>query len=133
MSENIIEFNGGTVIMNGGDPLDGCPESWEQAKKITEKLNEGSGEYDPQWGFDCGFKLDFDGDLLSVSSRFYPPKTHYGPTWDGKVHFVWMGEKIITKHFDCATLDDLSQQVTEYVKGVASQIKALIDNGIIKA
>jgi len=132
MSENIIEIEGGKAILNGGDPLQGCPESWEEAKKIQEQLNEGNNGYGPQWGFDCGFKLDFDGPILHVSSRFYPPKTHYGATWDGTVDFMLLGQDINTKKFDCETLDELQKQVTEYVNGLSSQIKALIESGSIK-
>lgn len=74
-----------TLIINGGNALPGCPESWEDARSWQDKANEDKGDSEPLWSFDCGFKLDFDGGILRVSSRFYPPKTHYGSTWDGTV------------------------------------------------
>lgn len=65
MENNIIEHATGTIIMNGGNPLEGCPKDWDKAKSILEKLNEGKEEFDePLWDFDCGFKLDFDGPIF---------------------------------------------------------------------
>ena len=69
----------------------------------------------PKWKFDCGFKLDFDGPIVSVSSRFYPPKTHYGPKWDGNVTINIFDIKIIKKEFKCNTLNDLKNEVENYI------------------
>lgn len=116
MEENIIHHPGGTIIMNGGNPLPGCPENWDQANKIIEKLNAGKGSGDPQWSFDCGYKLDFDGGLLRISSRFYPPKTHYGSTWDGTVSVYFMEDEVEKNKFDFNTLDELTTEVEKFVK-----------------
>jgi hypothetical protein len=123
MEKNIIKHATGIVIMNGGDPLDGCPKDWDESNVIIEKLNEGKGDMEPKWSFDCGFKLDYDGGLLSIGSRFYPPKSHYGPTWDGTVHVYLLDKTIGEKKFDCQTLDELKQQVDEYVNGIIAKLE----------
>lgn len=131
MEDNVYQsVSGVIVIVNGGNALPGCPESWEQAREIEKKLNEGKGDDDPaeivgdqpRWKFDCGFKLDFDGPLLDVSSRFYPPKTHYGATWDGGVTVRMFGQEIASRAFDCSTLDELKSQVEDYLKSIADSI-----------
>lgn len=133
MSENLYKsVDGTTVIICGGDPLPGCPESWDEAYAAQAKMNGGiSKEHDdygdrPRWRFDCGFKLDFDGPLLDVSSRFYPPKSHYGATWDGGVAIHMFGQDIASKEFDCATLEELHAQVEAYVKVIAEKVAEAI-------
>ena len=130
MESNIIKTATGTIIMNGGNALLGCPADWDEAKALLIKLNEGKKgdegfSEEPRWGFDCGFKLDFDGPLVSVSSRFYPPKTHYGNTWDGTVSVYLLGNKIAEKKFDCESLDILKLQVEGYVKNITSKISEI--------
>lgn len=129
MENNIINHVNGTIIVNGGNPLTGCPNDWDEAKEIELKLNNGEDKEDggkPFWDFDCGFKLDYDGPLLSVSSRFYPPKTHYGATWDGTVTVRLLDEEVAEKKFDCPTLEELKKQVEEYVGGFVEKIKAAL-------
>lgn len=119
-----------TIIINGGAPLEGCPESWEQAREIEEKLNGGKDKeemvkqfQEPVWSFDCGFKLDYDGPILRISSRFYPPKTHYGPTWDGTVKAYILDKQITEKKFDCKSLTDLKTEVDTYVNSIREKIE----------
>jgi hypothetical protein len=124
MSENEIKIPGSHIIINGGDPVNDCPTDWKTIPALEEKLNEGKDVYDePQWKFDCGFKLDFDGALLRISSRFYPPKTSYGPTWDGSVSTYFLDEEIEVKAFDCPTLPELVEQVEAYVKEKIQEYK----------
>jgi hypothetical protein len=125
MEDNIIEHGSGTVIMNGGNPLPGCPADWDEAKLIEDKLNDGKDHNGRKWSFDCGFKLDFDGPIIIISSRFYPPKTHYGNTWDGRVSVMLYDTRITEKKFDCATLDELKVQVEDYVKRIADKIRGI--------
>lgn len=120
---NIIKTPTATIIINGGNPLPGCPESWDEANAWQAKANEDKEEYgQPEWSFDCGFKLDFDGPMLSISSRFYPPTTHGGSTWDGNVTVVLLGKDIEEKHFDCKTLDELKSSVEAYVQEVKNRL-----------
>lgn len=126
MSENeYTATNGATIIVNGGDPLPGCPESWDEAYAWADKMNEGKTEEEPRWSFDCGFKLDFDGSILTISSRFYPPKNHYGPKWDGSVTVYFLEEKVENKYFECETLQELAEQSEAYVKDVQNRVRAI--------
>jgi hypothetical protein len=103
------------LIFNGGDPLGDCPTSFERADQWAKDANSGTEGIDhPQWRWDCGFKLDYDGPLLRLSSRFYPPKTHYGSKWNGKVEIVLLGRTIETVRFECETLDKLRLQVEAF-------------------
>lgn len=131
MSENIIHTQAGTIIFNGGEPLPGCPNSWDEARLIESKLNSGIDKEDdeyndaPRWSFDCGFKLDYDGPILSVSSRFYPPKSHYGATWDGSVTVYVLGKGVGERKFDCPTLEELKRQVEEYLNGIVEKMQSI--------
>lgn len=127
----IIKLPGRHIVVNGGEPLDGCPTSWDDAWAWIDAVNKGREEYHLRWQYDCGFKLDFDGPLIRVSSRFYPPKSSYGPTWDGAVRISVFDmtadgfyKKVEEKEFDCQTLDELRQQVEDYIGGVAKRIQA---------
>lgn len=112
-----------TVIINGGNPLEGCPKNWEQAIDIQDSMNDGKNDSEPKWSFDCGFKLDFDGEIISISSRFYPPKSHYGPTWDGTVSVFFLGNEILEKKFDCSTLEELKKSVETYVNRISLDLR----------
>lgn len=124
MSEGIVNLGDGRLaIINGGAPMPGCPESPEQAKAWREAANGDKEEWsNPLWSWDCGFKLDYDGPLVSVSSRFYPPKSHYGPTWDGTVHIRVLDKEVVTKQFDCATLEELREKVEAFVTGFSAAL-----------
>jgi hypothetical protein len=131
MENNIIQHPTVTIIINGGNPLEGCPKDWDEARQIELNLNNGVEKDDAdfeslRWSFDCGFKLDYDGSILRISSRFYPPKTHYGATWDGTVHVYVMGKEIKERRFDCSTLDELKKEVEAYVKTVVGGIEAAL-------
>jgi len=119
-----IKTNDHVIIFNGGKPLEGCPKSWDDAHKWEDKANAGKDEYsEPKWKWDCGFKLDFDGSLIEVSSRFYPPKEHYRSTWDGTVSLFICGKIFAEKEFDCKTLDELQIEVENYVKNFIQILK----------
>lgn len=114
-----------TIILNGGNPIDDCPKFWDDANAWIKKVNEhadGCG-FIPKWSFDCGFKLDFDGPILSITSRFYPPKTGYGPKWDGDATVVLMGENLKTFKFKCDTLEELKEKVEALVKKIGNEIE----------
>lgn len=120
MENNII--NDGQIIINGGNGLKDCPKTYEAAHAWADKANGDNGTFYPLWKFDCGFKLDYDGPLVHVSSRFYPPKTHYGETWDGTVSIMIGEDDLIEKSFDCETLEKLRVEVEAYVLDVKSKL-----------
>lgn len=135
MEDNVINLpDGRTAIINGGNPLNDCPTNSDDANKWQNLANEEDPDcedsnpfnmFRPKWRWDCGFKLDYDGGMLSISSRFYPPKTHYGETWDGTVGVYLLGEMIREKKFDCETLEQLKQEVEGYVQSLEEKLKNL--------
>lgn len=123
MSNNIIQIGNVTTIFNGGNTLPGCPEDFDQFHQWIDTANKDKDEYyHPVWSGDCGYKLDFDGPIVSASSRFYPPKTHYGPTWDGTVTIYLYGKEVEKKSFDFPTFDELVKAVETYINEVIGRI-----------
>ncbi len=99
--------------------------NWDDAKLWQEKANEKKEVgNEPKWCWDCNFKLDFDGSLLSISSRFYPPPKNNGNWWEGKLTVRFLGEVILIKSFKCDTLEELQKKVEEFTKHYAEAIKA---------
>lgn len=114
--------------MNGGEPLNDCPKDWNEAKSVEIKLNNFKDIEKglAKWSFDCGFKLDFDGGIVTVSGRFYPPKTYYGSKWDGGISIMIMGKDITSKQFMCDTLDQLQHDVEQYLNYILAKIEAVL-------
>lgn len=127
-----IELPGRTIIMNGGDPLENsdAPANWEIAEALTKKWNETHYEGEQvRWRFDCGFKLDFDGGLINICSRFYPPTELNGEGWDGTISIMnTFGKTIIEKKLDCKTLDELIEAVNEYTKKITDHLTKSLTN-----
>ena len=102
-------------------------QDWKQAEIWQKKSNTDKDEFfEPMWKWDCNFKLDFDGPILSFSSRFYPPVKHYGPKWDGHVIVHLLGNEITRKEFVCDTLEELKSKAEEYKKHWVGIIKSRI-------
>lgn len=90
---------------------------WEENANIKKDDNE------PRWSWDCNFKLDFDGPLLSLCSRFYPPYNNIGK-WEGNVSVNLLDVKILKKEFKCDTLDELKIEVEKFSKHYINSIKS---------
>jgi len=103
--------------------------TWNNANKWEIAANTGKSDTEPKWHWDCNFKLDFDGALLSVSSRFYPPGKHYGDKWSGGLDIMFMNECLITKEFECDTLDELKNQIEGFLNDYTAKVKQLIKHG----
>lgn len=73
--------------------------------------------------FWSNFKLDFDGSLLRVSSRFYPPHKNAGNWWEGNVTVKFLDTELLKKEFKCDTLDELKTEVEKFTKHYADAIK----------
>ncbi len=126
MSNILSDGKGNIAIINGGNPIGDCPTDWDEAKAWETLVNSGRIEEDePTWSWDCGFKLDFDGPVLSICSRFYPPKTHYGPKWDGAVSVYVLSEEVEEKTFECSSLDGLKDEVEDYVNQLKERVRSL--------
>jgi len=113
------------IIINGGAPLDGCPDSWDDATAWEKSANKEKENdfFEPNWKFDCGFKLDFDGGLVRISSRFYPPKQTYGENWDGNLSVMIGNKKVKTYEFECSDLEELKVKVEEKYKEILSSVE----------
>ena len=107
--------------------LPGCPETYEEHNEWIDKANlEKEEYYEPMWRGDCNCKTDFDGPLIRVSSRFYPPMGHYGPGWDGTIHIMFPEEEIIEKKMEADSFEDLVKQTEEFVNGIKEKLKDAI-------
>lgn len=117
------------IIFNGGNPLGDCPTTFSEADQWAEDANTDNYRlYNPVWKFDCGFKLDYDGPLVSISSRFFPPKGHYGPKWNGTVDVLLLGEEMQSKPFECDSLEELRSQVEAFKEQIVDRLKAAFTN-----
>jgi len=96
--------------------------NWEEAIKWAEEANNKS-DSNIKWSWDCGFKLDFDGDLLRVSSRFY---SHGDNIFDGSVTFYIGDEGIFQKEFSSRHIENLKTDVEEYVEAIHSNLVKLL-------
>ncbi len=107
---------------------DNSNEMWDAALKWQEEANEEDSLI--RWRWDCGLKLDYDGEVCRISSRFYPPHKNsadYGK-YDGTIT-VMIGDAVeyIHKHeIEATTLDELKKLTEEYV----SQILERLHNAI---
>lgn len=96
----------------------------ESAEKWAEQSNSKKQGKEPAWSWDCGFKLDFDGELLSVESRFYPPHKNTGDFWEGMLHVKFLETVILEKEFRANSLDQLKEFVEEFTQNYIESIKA---------
>ncbi len=97
----------------------------DNAKIWQEKANEKKEIFDePKWQWDCNFKLDFDGSLLRISSRFYPPHKNAGNWWEGYTAVLFLGKEIFKKEFKFDTLDELKTEVEKFTKHYSQSVKS---------
>jgi len=99
--------------------------TWGNANAWATLANAEKETYkEPEWSWDCGFKLDFDGSLLTVSSRFYPPhKNPDGMGWNGFVNVLFLGKEVIRKEFTRETLDELKKDVEEFTANYTKEVE----------
>jgi hypothetical protein len=96
---------------------DNSKQMWDAAHKWQEQANKEDNLI--KWSWDCGLKLDYDGDVCRISSRFYPP--HKSSSEYGKYHgtisvMIGDAEEYLHEHkVEADTLDELKKIVEEYV------------------
>jgi len=92
-------------------------EMWDAAYKWQEEAN---GEDNLiKWSWDCGLKLDYDGDVCRISSRFYPPhksSSEYGKYYGTISVMIGDAEEYLHEHeIEAGTLDELQNLAEDYV------------------
>jgi hypothetical protein len=114
--------------LNEDTNIKGCLGNFDEAYRWLDKVNADKNEFnEPFWSFDCGLKLNFDGQILGVFSRFYPPTKWYGMKWDGTVSIKLLGETINKESFECETIDELKKAVEKFVKEYIERLSAFLN------
>lgn len=98
--------------------------NWDNAKDWADKANEGKEpEYsEPRWSWDCGLKLDYDGGLLRVCSRFYQDREDI---FNGSVSFYIGDAELFNREFSSKHIDVMKEEVEKYVKAVTENVQQL--------
>ncbi len=116
-------------IMTDEQRAQGLPTSWAAAYKWQEEVNgEKSKHYEPVWNWDCSMKLDYDGPLATVSSRFYPPTKNYGVGWDGTITLSVDNRTVEKISMNENTLEDLRSKTESVVNDFAAKLKAYVNS-----
>ena len=102
---------------------------WDNARIWVDTANEDKQPEwsEPNWSWDCGLKLDFDGGLLRVSSRFYQGREDI---FDGSVSFYIGDAELFNREFSSKHIDVLKKEVEEYVKAVTENIQQLCSTNL---
>ena len=98
--------------------------NWDNTKEWKETANRSKTAFEPQWEWDCGFKLDFDGQILRIESRFYPPHKNLGNFWEGSLRVMFLDKLILEKEFKSNALDELKEDVESFSKHYMGIVKA---------
>ena len=99
-----------------------CPKTFEEADKWAEEANVGR-DFGPKWKWDCNFKLDYDGEIISFSSRFYPPHKNNHDGWEGSISVYILDEKIDDEAFKESTLEELKVAVERSANAYIQTVK----------
>jgi len=94
-------------------------ESWIET--VNKDKDPQSGPY---WACDYGLKLDFDGPLVRVNSRFYTVRRKDKKTWEGEVQILLLYTELARKAFKADTKEKLRELVEEYIDTVANTLSA---------
>lgn len=102
--------------------------NWDKAREWEKWVNrEKDGNHsEPNWSFDCSFKLDYDGAILHFSSRFYPPAGYYGKGWDGTVSVYHRDDVLNEVKLNAPTLSDLVDMVETHCRKYEDKVIAAI-------
>ncbi len=107
---------------------DNSEETREASSKWQEQANENNNSV--KWSWDCGLKLNYDGDVCRIESLFYPP--HKSSDKYGKYHGtirVMIGfavEPIHEKKIEAKTLDELQTLAENYVSKILDKMHKAI-------
>ena len=104
--------------------------NWDNAQQWADKANEEKQiqEIEPRWSWDCGLKLDYDGGLIRVSSRFYQVNENI---FDGSVSFLIGDATLFNREFSSRHIDNLKKDVEEYVRFVTGNVQQLVTTNLL--
>jgi len=107
----------------------GSDDDWKQAREWAE---ENSGDI-LEFSWDVGFKLDYDGEVLKILSRFYPPhKKHVdyiertGKKYTGQMTVYFLDKELHEVEIHANSLDELAEKA----KAKADELISLIDKAV---
>jgi hypothetical protein len=83
----------------------------------------------PLWNWDCGFKLDLDGPIVSLESRFYPPARNGTGLWNGGMRLRLLDEIVDQVEISAATLDELKVKADAQILKFVEDLKAHYNGG----
>jgi hypothetical protein len=85
-----------------------------------------------EWTNDCQGKKDFDGEIVTLSTRYWPRGGGFGlmvrnePS--AKSSILLDGECVTSEEFDGETFEDVAAQVEAWAKEQHAKIVAAIEN-----
>ena len=97
---------------------------WDAAHRWQEQAN--GDDKLIKWSWDCGLKLDYDGDICRISSRFYPP--HKSSAEYGKYHgtisvMIGDADEYLHEHkIEAETLDELKKLTEDYATKILKKM-----------
>lgn len=100
----------------------------EAAHQWADEANQGDKLI--KWKWDVGLKLDYDGDICRIDSRFYPP--HKSDVSYGKYHgtisvMIGDGDEYLHEiEVEAETLDELKEIVEKEVSEILDKIHSAI-------
>lgn len=100
----------------------------ENAGLWVQQANEGKEEDTPTWSWDCQYKLDFDGGIFTIASRF--SRTNWGGplhgAWDGTMWVYLLGEEVHEQKFKGKDINEVRDKAEAYVQELANKIKSIL-------
>ena len=123
------------VVSQDGDANSANQEITDKFSVANKKngVDEGCGGK-PKWTLDCQKKFCYDGSIVEINTRFYPPNynANDGGGWGGGlVEVVGDGVVFDKKYFKPrGTIDELMVDVEKYVSETTVKIHKAIKNAL---
>lgn len=77
-----------------------------------------------RWVPDCGGKEDFDGEIIRLSSRYWPPR--FGTRPSGTATLLLQGEPCRTQEFEADTEAEVKAAVEAWARAEIEALSALL-------
>lgn len=95
-----------------------------------------------KWTDDCQGKKDYDGDIVCISTRYWPPSREYGHKHtatccvmigDGYPNFNHHSMIIADKEFEGDSFEEIREQVEVWAQKQASHVYRILIAALFKA